>query len=75
MVQAAAALCPLLENSDKHKIFSWSTEHESAFQKIKKLVAEITQNEHFDQNLDTRVVCNAPTYGLSAALEQNPNEG
>ena len=50
-------------------------EHESAFQNIKNLVAEITQNKHFDQNFDTRVLCDASTYRLGAALEQNTKEG
>ena len=75
LAQAAAALRPLLKNTDKHKKLNWSTEYDSAFHKIEKLVTEITQNKHFDQNLDTRVVCDASTYGLCAALEQNTNEG
>ena len=50
------------------------TELESAFQRIKNLVAEITQNKHFDRNLDTRVGSDASTYGLGAALEQNTKE-
>ena len=66
---------PLLKNSDKHKTLSWLAELESAFQRIKKLVAEITQNNHFDPNLDTRVVCDSSRYGLGAALEQNTKEG
>ena len=52
-----------------------SAENESAFQRIKKLVTEITQNKHFDQNIDTLVVCDASTYELGAALEQNTEEG
>ena len=74
LTQATAAFRPLLKK-DKHKTFSWSVEHESAFQKIKKLVTEFTQNKHFDQNLDTRVVCDASTYGLGSALEQNTKKG
>ena len=35
LAQAVVALRPLLKNSDKHKLLSWSTEHESAFQRIK----------------------------------------
>ena len=68
LAHAATLLRPLLRNTDKHKSLNWSAEHESAFQKIKKLVAEITQNVHFDQNLKTRVVCEASTYGLGAVL-------
>ena len=70
LAHAATVLRPLLRNTDKYKSLNWSAEHESAFQKIKKLVAEITQNVHFDQNLKTRVVCEASTYGLGAVLEK-----
>ena len=75
LAQPAAALRLLLKNTDKHKTLNWSAEHETAFQTIKKLVAEITHNKHFDQNLDTRVVCDFSTYELGAALEQNTKEG
>ena len=51
------------------------TEHDSGFHKTKQLATEITQNKHIDPNLDTRVVCDASTYGLCAALEQNTKEG
>ena len=43
--------------------------------KTLKLVAEITQNKHFDQHLDTRIVCDASTTGLGVALEQHSPEG
>ena len=75
LAQAAAALRPLLMNTDKHRTLNWSAEHDSAFHKIKRLVTEITQNKHFDQNLDTRVVCDASKYGLGAAIEQNTKKG
>ena len=75
LAHAATVLRPLLRNTDKHKSLNWSAEHETAFQKIKKLVAEITQNIHFDQNLKTRVVCEASPYGLGAVLEQNTEKG
>ena len=48
LAQSAAALRPLLKNTDKHKTPDWSAEHETTFQKIKVLVAEITQNKFFD---------------------------
>ena len=75
LAQAMAALRPLLKNTNKRKSLNWSTEHDSAFHNIQMLVREITQKNHFDQNLDTRVVCDASTYGLGAALKQNTNEG
>ena len=64
-----------IKKTDKQKTLNLSAEHDSAFLKIKKLVTEITQIKHFDQNLDTRVVCDASTYGLGAVLEQNTKEG
>ena len=72
---AEAPRPPLLKNTDKHKTLNWSTKHDSAFHKIEKLETEVTQNKHFDQNLDTRVVCDASTYGLGADLEQNTKRG
>ena len=48
LAQSAAALRPLLKNTDKHKTLDWSAEHETTFQKIKVLVAEITQIKFFD---------------------------
>ena len=45
LAQSAAALRPLLRNTDKHKTVDGSSEHETAFQKIKMLVAEITQKK------------------------------
>ena len=74
LAYAAAAFHPLLKNTDKQKPLNWSAEHDSAILEIKKLVTRITQNKHFDQNVDTRVVCYASTYGLGAALEQNRKE-
>ena len=40
-----------------------------------KLVAEITQNKHFDQELETCIVCDASNTGLGAALELNSPGG
>ena len=39
------------------------------------MVADITQNKQFDQHHDTRIVCDASTTGLGAALEQHSQEG
>ena len=75
LAQTAAALRPLLKNTEHNKPVDWSTEHNTTFKNILKLVAEITQNKHFDQYLDTRIVCDASTTGLGAALEQRSPEG
>ena len=75
LAQAAAALRLLLKNTEKKKSLDWSTEHNTAFKNILKTVAEITQNKHFDIQLETRIVCDASNAGLGAALEQNSREG
>ena len=49
------------------------TQH--SFQNILKLIAKITQNKHFDQQLETRIVCDASNTGLGAALEQISPQG
>ena len=75
LAQTAAALRALLQNTEKKKPINWLPEHNSAFKNIIQLVAKILQNEHFDQHLETRIVCNASNTGLGAALEQNSTEG
>ena len=37
-------------------------------------MAKITQNKHFDQHLDTRIVCDASNTSSGAALEQHSTE-
>ena len=75
LAQTAAALRPLLKNAEKNKPINWLPEHNSAFKNILQLVAKITQNKHFDQHLETRIVCDASTTGLGAALEQYSTDG
>ena len=73
--QTVAALRPLLKNTGKNRPLECSTEHNKTFKNILKLVSKITQNKHFDQHLDTCIVCDASTTGLGAALEQFSPEG
>ena len=70
LAQTAAALRPLLKNTEKNRPLEWSTEHNTAFENILKLVSDITQNKRFDNHLDTRIVCDASTTELGAALER-----
>ena len=65
----ASALKPLLKTLDKDKTLDWKSDHTTAFYRILKLVSEITENKQFDQNLETRVVCDASKLEWSAALE------
>ena len=73
--QAATALRPLVKNTEKRKPLDWSTEHNTAFKNILKLVAEKTQIKPFDRQLETRIVCDASNTRLGAALEQYSPEG
>ena len=75
LAQAAAVLCPLLKNTEKKKPFDWSTKHNTAFKNILNFVTEITQYKHFDQQLKTRINCDASNTGLGSALEKNSPEG
>ena len=69
LAQVAAALRPLLKNIEKKKSLERSSEHNNALKNLPKLVAAITQNEHFDQHLKTRIVCDASNTSLGTALE------
>ena len=42
MAQTAAASRPLLKNTEKNKKLDWSTERDTTFKNILKLVSEIT---------------------------------
>ena len=66
IAQTAAALRPLLKNTEKNKPLNWSPEHSTASKKLLKLVAEITQNKHFDQHLDNSIVCDPTTTGTGS---------
>ena len=71
LAQTAAALRSLLKNTEKNRPINWLPEHNTAFKNILQLVAKITQNKHFDQHLDTRIVCDASNTSSGAALEQH----
>ena len=75
LAQTAAALRPLIKNTEKNKPIDWKSEHNTVFYNILKLVSEITQNKHFDQHLDTRIVCDASTSRLGESLEHYSPEG
>ena len=75
LAQTAAALRPLLNNTEKNEPIDWKSEHNTAFNNILKLVSEMTQNKHFDQHLNTRIACDSSTSRLGASLEQNSPEG
>ena len=61
--QTAAGLRPLLKNTEKNKPNNWKPKHNTSLKNINGLVSEITQNKHFDQYLEARIVCDASTSG------------
>ena len=75
LAQTAAALGPLLKSTEKNKPNNWKQKHNTSLENIKTLVSEKTKNINFDQNLETRIVTDAPTSGLGASLKQPSPEG
>ena len=45
------------KNTEKNEALDWKSEHDITFNKNKKLISEITQNKHFNQNVGTGVIC------------------
>ena len=77
-IQNLAQLCtplrPLLSSSSKFH-YVWEQKHEEAFQTILTAVQNITENRHFVNNRETRIVCDASRDGIGAALEQETPDG
>ena len=65
-------LRPLLKKSEK---FIWTDNHQKHFEHIKTVIANATENTHFNPTLETRIKCDASRQGLGAALEQLDCEG
>ena len=65
-------LRPLLKKSEK---LIWTDNHQTHFEHIKTVIANATENTHFNPTLETRIKCNASQQGLGAALEQVDCEG
>ena len=64
-----APLRPLLSTKDsiKSSKLKWSSEHDTAFNKIKKTITRIIENKHFNTKKPTRVRCDACKNGLEHA--------
>ena len=73
LTNLTAPLRPLLstKNNIRGTKLKWTTEHDTAFEKIKKAITKIIENKHFDTNKPTRVRCDASKNGLRACLEQD----
>ena len=65
-------LRPLLKKNEK---FIWNENHQLHFEHIKTVIANATENTHFNPTLETRIKCDASRQGLGAALEQLDCEG
>ena len=65
-------LRPLLKKSEK---FIWTDIHRKHFEYTKTVIANATENTHFNPNLETRIKCDASRQGLGAALEQLDCDG
>ena len=55
--------------------FLWAKECETAFDSFKRLVANVTEVNHFNIHWETRFVCDASHNGQSVMLEQHSQEG
>ena len=73
--EITAPLRPLLSQKDsiKGSKLKWSSEHDTAFNKIKKAITQIIENKHFNIKKPTRVRCDASKNGLGACLGQYLN--
>ena len=48
----------------------WTEVHQKHFEYIKTVIANATENTHFNPTLETRIKSDASRQGLGAALEQ-----
>ena len=49
---------------------NWTDTHQHSFDKIELIIKNVTENTHYNPNLNTEVKCDASSEGLRAALEQ-----
>ena len=59
----------------KSEKFIWTDIHQKHFEYIKTVIANATENTHFNPTLETRIKCNASRQSLGAALEQLDCDG
>lgn len=67
---ASSILCPLHELLKKNVKWSWGTEHENAFEFIKKELASDNTLAHFNQDAKIILTVDASPFGLGAILSQ-----
>ena len=57
----------------QQKIFEWTTEHQTRFEEIEKLLTEQISNTIPDPNQPFYAMCDASNFGIGAALLQSHN--
>ena len=70
--QLCYPLRPLLKKNTK---LIWTDDNEEQFKLIKEVNAELTENKHFNPDLETRIKCDASRKILGCALEQRTPNG
>ena len=71
-----AALCaPLRPLLRKDSVWTWTEEHEVAFEKLKEAIQTITEIQYFQRGLPLRIICDASRDGLGAVLQQQTQTG
>ena len=72
LARISEPLRPLLSkaNTKSQNNFDWKDNHTIAFNDIKALKQQITENKHFDISKQTRVRCDASKKGLGVALNK-----
>ena len=68
--QYATVTKPLRDLTKKNKQWTWETEHEDSFKKLKDLLAKSTTMSYFNPRGKTEVVVDASPFGLGAILTQ-----
>ena len=71
----STTLAPLYELLKQKTTWSWSTEHEKAFQTVKDQLSSSTTLAHYDPNQKLLLTCDASSYGLGAVLSQQVDDG
>ena len=67
-----AKIChPLRHLLKKNEKFLWTEYHQTHFEHIKTVIANATENTHFNPTLETRIKCDASRQVLGAALHSN----
>ena len=61
----------LRDLTTKHMPFTWSRQHDKAFNEVKQLVSKHPVLKYYDMKKEVTLQCNASEKGLGAALLQN----